>query len=184
MNLLKDIGSGAWQVLKTVAPTIAATASGPFAPLVGPLVAKIFGSADPKSIEPALLSATPEQLLALKQADNDLQVQLKQLGISEEKLAFDDTEGARSMNIQTKDPTAARLAWLIVGGFISISAILIGLFVLYPQRAALIDSAAWTMIGTLLGYFGSEAKQVAAFYFGSSADSQAKTATLSEIAKS
>ena len=184
MNLLKTLGSGAWQVLKTVAPTIADTAAGPFAPLVEPIMQKIFGTNDPAKLDTALTNATPEQLLALKQEDNRHAEWLVQAGISRDKLAYDDTASARSMNIQTKDGTPARLAWLIVGGFIGLSTLLIALFVMYPQRAALIDSAAWTMMGTLLGYFGSEAKQVAAFYFGSSADSQAKTATLSEIAKS
>lgn len=184
MNLLKDIGSGAWQVLKTVAPTLAATASGPFAPLVGPLVAKIFGSSDPKAVEPALLTATPEQLLALKQADNDLQVQLKQLGISEEKLAYDDTASARQMQMATKDPTASRLAWLLIVGFIVAGIGLAAAMIGWPQKIAAIPAAAWALIGTIFGYFAKGATQAETFYFGSSADSQAKTQTLSEIAKS
>lgn len=184
MNILKDIGSGALQVLKTVAPTLAATAAGPFAPLIAPLVAKVFGSNDPQALEPALLNATPDQLLALKKADNDLQVQLKQLGISEEKLAFDDTEGARAMQVATKDPTAGRLAWLVVGGFLIFSVGLAATMTLAPTKAAAIPAGAMALIGTVLGYLANEAKQAAAFYFGSSAGSQNKDAVLAEIAKS
>lgn len=184
MNLLKDIASGAWQVLKTVAPTVAATASGPFAPLVGPLVAKIFGSNDPKAVETGLLGATPEQLVALRQADNDLQIQLRQLGISEEKLAFDDTASARAMQMATKDPTAGRLAWLVIGGFLAFAIGMATMMTLAPEKAAAIPAGAMALIGTVLGYLANEAKQAAAFYFGSSAGSQAKDQTLAEIAKS
>jgi len=183
MNL-KTIGKDAWQVLQTVAPTLAATASGPFAPLVGPLVAKIFGSADPKALEPALLTATPEQLLALKQADDDLQIQLKQLGISEEKLAFDDTASARSMEVATKDATPGRLAWLLIGGFLGLAAFECGAMIFWPKQWAALPGDAMGLIGIIFGYLASEAKQAAGFYFGSSADSQDKTRTLSEIAKS
>lgn len=184
MNLLKDIASGAWQVLKTVAPTVAAAASGPFAPLVGPLVAKIFGSSDPKTVETGLLTATPDQLLALKKADEDFQIQLKQLGINEEKLAFDDTANARQMQMTAKDPTVGRLAWLVIGGFLFIAVIECAAMIAWPARWAAIPAGAVGLLGTIFGFLASEAKQAAAFYFGSSADSQAKTQTLSEIAKS
>jgi len=47
-----------------------------------------------------LLTATPDQLLALKKADSDLQVRLKELGIAEEKLTFDDMANARAMQVR------------------------------------------------------------------------------------
>ncbi len=184
MSVLSSIASGAWQVLKTVAPTIADTAVGPFAPLVDPIMKKIFGTNDPKVIEGSLLTATPDQLLALKQADNAHAEQLESLGIARDKLAFDDTASARQMQIVTKDPTAGRLAWLLIVGFLLVTiGMIIGLFG-WPDRAKLLLSGeAGLFFGTIFGYLSSEAKQATAFYFGGSESGQAKDATIASIAK-
>lgn len=183
MNL-KDIASGAWHILKTVAPTIADTAAGPFAPLVDPIVHAIFGTSDAKQVETALLNATPDQLLALRQADNAHAEKLAQLGIDRDKLGFDDTANARAMQVATKDPTAGRLAWLVILGFLLMaSGAIVGLFV-WPDRARLLLSGeAGLFFGTIFGYLSSEAKQATAFYFGSSEGSQTKDATIAAIAK-
>lgn len=183
MNLLKDIGAGAWQVLKTVAPTIADTAAGPFAPLVDPLIRKIFGTSEPAKVETALLSATPEQLLALKQAENEHQEQLVKLGIDRDKLSFEDTAGARAMQIAVKDPTVRQLAWLNVGGFLAVSIFLIVAAVVWPDQVAKVPATAWATLGTVFGYLAKSSSQTEAFYFGSSAGSQAKDVTIADIAK-
>lgn len=182
MNL-KDLASGALQVLKTIAPTIADTAAGPFAPLVDPLVRSLVGSTDPKQVSTALLNATPEQLTAWKQADDKHAEMLTQLGIDRDKLAFDDTANARQMQMATKDPTVRQIAWLNVGGFLAISiAMLISAFV-WPDHIAKVPAAAWAALGPLLGYLAKSAAQTEMFYFGSSAGSQAKDQTLADIAK-
>ncbi|MGI0134448.1 MAG: hypothetical protein ACREBW_05775 [Candidatus Micrarchaeaceae archaeon] len=184
MSFWTDLEKDAVQVIRTVAPTLAATAAGPFAPLVLPLIDKVFGTTDASAVNTALASATPAQLTALKQADVQLQEQLAQLGVQKDQLAYQDTASARAMQIATKDSTPGRLAWMLVGGFL---AIVIGeclTMTVWPKQWVLIPSDAAALMGTLLGYLANEAKQVAAFYFGSSADSQAKTQTLSEIAKS
>lgn len=184
MNLLKDIGAGALQVLKTVAPSIAATATGPFASLTLPIFQKLFGTNDSKAIETALAGATPEQLLALQQANKTHEENMEQLGISKDKLGFDDVANARSMAVQTRDPTAARLAWLIIGGFLVTSiAQLIGLMG-FADQINKIPPQGWLLIGNVSGYLANEAKQAAAFYFGSTAGSQAKDITIADIAKS
>jgi hypothetical protein len=182
MNL-KDIGNGAWQVLKTVAPTIAATAAGPFAPLVAPILQKIFDTTDVKSTEAALLTATPEQLLALKQADNTHLEKLEELGIERDKLSLDDLASARSMQVQTKDPTVRQMAWLNVGGFLAVSVFLIVAAVIWPEQVTKVPATAWATLGTVFGYLAKSASQTEAFYFGSSAGSQAKDVTIADIAK-
>lgn len=184
MSLLGSLASGALQVLKTVAPTIADTLAGPFAPLVDPIMQKLFGTTDAKKVSASLLSATPEQLLALKQADNAHAEQLTQLGIDRDQLIFTDTASARSMQVVLKDPTVARLAWLVIGGFLAVTAaVLVALFA-WPDRAKLLLSGeAGLFFGTIFGYLSSEAKQAAAFYFGSTAGSQAKDDTIAAIAK-
>lgn len=182
MNLLKDIGAGAWQVFKTVAPTMADTAAGPFAPLVDPIVRKVFGTSEPAKVEAALLNATPDQLLTLKNAESEHIETLTKLGIDRDKLGFDDVANARQMQIETKDPTVKQLAWLVVGGFIVFSLVLAGVTFIWPDKVAKVPIAAWTLLTTLLTFLAAESKQACAFFFGSTSGSQAKDATIASIA--
>lgn len=181
----KDLSAGALQVLKTVAPTILATATGPFAPLVAPVLAGIFGTkaADAKSLDTALLNATPDQILAARKAETDHIENLKKYGIQEEELGYNDLASARQMQIANKDPTVRRLAWLNIGGFLVTSLGLIAAFVFIPEKVAAIPKEAWAMIGSLLGILGKSSTQSETFYFGSSQGSQNKDATIADIAK-
>lgn len=175
MNL-GDIGSKALQVLRTVAPMLATAVGGPFGPLAGAAISAALGTAtgDSKAAETALLSATPDQLLALQKANQDFQVQMKQLGISEEKLVYDDIANARAREISVKDSTPRNLAYLIVG---------------FTGACIAATLAGWTktdsaLAGTLIGYLVAECRSALTYYFGSSQSSQNKDATLAEIAKS
>lgn len=191
MNLAKD----ALHVLGSVAPTIATAFGGP---LAGYAVTAIEGALGPdhpvsqaktaadkqKALEAALLGGDPRTLVALKKADQDFEARMAELGIERDKLVFNDLAGARSMQVQTKDPTVARLAWTIIGGFLVISLAQLVALVGFASEVNKVPPQGWLLIGNISGYLANEAKQVAAFYFGSSADSQRKTETLSEIAKS
>lgn len=170
-----NFGQKALQVLRTVAPTLATAALGPFGPLAGGLISAALGTAagDDKAAETALLTATPDQLLALTKANNDFQVQMKQLGITEEKLTFDDIANARAREIAVKDATPRNLAYLIIGFTgLCIAATLAGW--------TKVDSA---LAGTLIGYLVAESRSTLTYYFGSSQSSQNKDATIASIAK-
>lgn len=176
----------ALHILRTVAPTLADAALGPFGPLAAAAIHAALGTdpADPKAAETALLAATPDQLLALKKADQDFEIQIEKLGIEKAKLSFDDTAGARAMQMAVKDPTVARLAWLVIGGFLLISMVELAAMLVWPDKINSLPQGAWMLIGTVLGYLANESKQAGAFYFGSSAGSQAKDRTISDLAKS
>lgn len=53
----------------------------------------------------------------------------------------------------------------------------------WPDQTNRISTAAWTLLTSLLTFLAAEAKQAGAFFFGSTAGSQAKDAALVEIAK-
>jgi hypothetical protein len=171
-----NLGQKALQVLKTVAPTLALGALGPFGPLAAAAIHAVLGTSTDEQAETALLTATPEQLLALKKAENDFQIQIKTLGIAEEKLSFDDLASARAREVAVKDSTPRQMAWLIVGGSIALGVATVAGFTTK-------DPAAATMVGTVIGYVFGEAKQVLSYYFGSSSGSAAKTDTINKIAE-
>lgn len=168
-------GDKALQVLRTVAPMLATATLGPFGPLAATAISAALGTptGDTKAAEAALLNATPDQLLALKKADQDFQERMKELGIEEEKLVYDDIANARSREIAVKDSTPRNLAYLIIGFTgLCIAATLAGW--------TKVDSA---LAGTLIGYLVAESRSTLTYFFGSSQSSQNKDATIASIAK-
>ena len=168
-----NFGQTALQVLKTVAPTLALAVGGPFGPLAAAAIHAALGSTDQASAEQALVNATPDQLLALKKADQDFAIRMKELGIAEEKLAFDDTANARAREMTVKDATPHILAYAITLGFFGV----LGYLVVYGKP----DTGGDVML-VLMGALGTAWTGIIQYYFGSSAGSAAKTDTINKIA--
>jgi hypothetical protein len=162
------------QVLKTVAPTIALAVGGPFGSIAAAALNAALGTSDPKAAEAALVNATPDQLLALKKADQDFQIQMKSLGIAEEKLAYDDIANARGREIVVKDKTPMILAFAITIGFFSTL-----MFMLFKGTPAVGGEALLVLLGSLATAWAG----VVTYFFGSSAGSATKDKTISDIAK-
>lgn len=171
MNLAQD----ALHVLQTVAPTIARATLGPFGGLAATALSAILGTppGDADAASTALLSATPDQLLAIKKAEQDFQVQMKTLGIAQDKLVYDDIASARAMETATRDSTPKYLAYLITAGFFGTL-----LFMLVNGKPAVGGDALLVMLGSL----GTAWAGVVSFYFGSSLGSQKKDTALAAAA--
>lgn len=170
-----SFGSKALQVLRTVAPELALALGGPFGPIASAAVSVALGTpaGDDKAAEAALLSATPEQLLALQNSRQAFMAQMKQLGIEEQKLVYDDVANARGRESAVKDSTPKILAYLTTFGFFS--AFIGCLFVSIPESSKAI-------IFTMIGSLGTVWINQQGYYFGSSAGSAAARDTLSKIA--
>ncbi len=159
-----------WKSLvNSVAPVIGLALGGP----AGGIAAKALSNsllgkddATDKELSQAMLGATPDQLLALKQADIDFNVKIEELGIDLEKIASEDRANARDREIKTGDKTPKILASVIVVGFFSVLATMA--FVSIPETAQ-------APINILLGALTAMLTQVGNYYFGSSAGSQRKT---------
>lgn len=176
MNLLKSAG----QVLETMAPTIATAVGGPFAGMAITKLEALFGI-DPSTpledkqtaIEQGLLTANPDQLLALKKADQDFQATMTKLGVDKEALELGDVANARAMQMATKDSTPRILSYLLLAFTgIMISATMFGW-----------SKADSVLAGTMIGYLVSETKAMMQFWFGTTRGSQDKDATIASIAK-
>jgi hypothetical protein len=166
----------ALQVLKTVAPTIAMAVGGPFGPLAATAISVALGTpeGDTKAAETALLSATPDALHALRKSEQDFTVRMRELGISEEKLVYDDIANARTREVAVRDSTPAILAYAVTVGFFGTLA-----FLLWHGKPETGGDALLVMLGALGGAWAS----IVAYYFGSSSSSARKDATISQIAK-
>jgi len=152
--------------LAAVAPLLGTAVGGPFGALAGQAVAVALGtsSTDEADLSAALQKATPEQLLALKQADNQFKLDMAKLGFRPEELEVEDRKSARDSYSATKDNMVPGLAFVVVGGFVAtIAGVLFG--------NVKVDGA---LAGALVGYLTGAATQVLAFYFGSSKGSKTK----------
>lgn len=162
------------KLVGTVAPTLATALGGPLAGMATKAIAAaVLGNenATEREIQTALTNATPETLLALKRADQEFAVKMKELDIDLEKVYSADRDSARNREIQTKDSWTPRiLAAVVISGFFYSVWMVLGY-----QSDAFKDPLTATLAGTLIGYVSAKADTIIAYYFGSSASSARKT---------
>jgi hypothetical protein len=167
-----------WKTLVgTVAPWIGTALGGPLGGAAVGAVADALGLSDKTeaSIKAALSGVTPEQMLAMKTADQMFAVKMQELGYADLErlaaLAADNTKDARAMQTATRSQIPAVLAVLITFGFFGI---LIGM--LRGDLTATDNQALLIMLGALGAAWGA----VVNFFFGSTAESGRKTELLAQ----
>lgn len=170
-----------WQsitgVLATVAPGLATALGGP---LAGAAVGVIIKALDLPSDTPAdqvasmVSKADPATLLALKNADQQFQADMRKLDIDLDRLANDDRASARDRQVKTGDRTPAVLAYAVTVGFFGVLGGM--MFGLTPDKGA---EALLVMLGALGGAWTS----VVGYYFGSSCGSKQKTDAMAAMVK-
>jgi len=155
------------KTLQAVAPILGTALGGPLGGVAGTAIASALGvpdATDEAALAAAMQKATPDQLLALKQADNQFRLDMKKLDLRPDELEVDDRKSAREAYSATKDSMVPLIAFVVIGGFIAmVGGILFG--------NVKVESA---LAGTLIGYMSAKAEQVLAFYFGSSKGSKNK----------
>jgi hypothetical protein len=157
--------------LKQIAPTIATALGGPLAGMAVSAISKAIGVDEAKVGD--LISnnkLTADQIAQVKLAEIELQKQAQELGLNFEKLEVEDRKSARDMQATTRSMMPPLLASAVTIGFFSIMVMMF-----FNQ----IDSANPAIL-MMLGSLGTAWTGIIAYYFGSSAGSQAKTDLLSK----
>ena len=156
--------------LKTIAPTIATALGGPLAGMAVSAVAKAIGCS-PDEVQDVISSGklTSEQVASIQLAELELKKQAQSMNLDFAKLLAEDKKSARDMQIATKSWIPALLAVFVTIGFFGI---LLGLMTDHFKTS----DALMLMLGSLATAWTG----VMAFYFGSSASSQAKTELLAK----
>lgn len=115
-----------------------------------------------------------DQLLALKKADQEFQLQMKQLDINDletlEKMSVEDRKSARDRQIQIKDVTPQILAYLALAVWGTMNGFL--LYMAYRGRSLPTDMS--PIIMRVLGTMDALMGMAFAFFFGTSASSRSK----------
>ena len=165
-------------LVRTVAPTIATAVGGPLAGMATRAISEaLLGK--PDGVEDELIeaakNATPEQLLALKKAEQDFVIRMRELDVDLEKISNEDRSSARSREIQLKDITPKVLAGFITLGYFGV--------LFWMLRFGLPQGGASEALLVMLGALGTAWTGVVAYYFGSSAGSRDKNDTINKMMK-
>jgi hypothetical protein len=156
------------ETLEKLAPTVASALGSPVAGMaISGLESALGVSGDDiqKTIETNKLTA--EQVAAIQQAEIALKAKAQELGLDFAKLSNDDRASARDMQKNVKSWIPPFLAASVTVGFFGI---LVALMSGKIEQAAEVD--------IMLGSLGTAWTGIIAFYFGSSAGSQAKDAAI------
>lgn len=167
-----------WQSLvKTVAPWIGTALGGPLGGMAVEAVAGALGIGEKTTdaVKQALSGVTPEQMLALKKADQDFALQMQALGFKQvtdlEALAAGDRKDARGMQVAVRSPVPAILSLSVTLGYFGI---LVGMM---TDTLHVSDSQALLI---MLGSLGTAWTGVMAFWFGTTRASEVKTEMLAQ----
>jgi len=158
--------------LKMIAPTLATAVGGPFGAMAYGVLAKVMDitpEAAQQTIETGKLTA--EQIASVQLAEIEIKAKAQELGLDFAKVAADDRKSAREMQTATRSLLPPILAVMVTLGFFGI---LIGMM----TNTFTTSDALLLMLGSL----GTAWTGIIAFYFGSSAGSQAKNELLGKAA--
>jgi hypothetical protein len=152
--------------LKQIAPTIATALGGPLAGMAVSAISKAIG-VDESKVQDLISDnkLTADQVAQIKLAEIELQKQAQELGLNFEKLAVDDRKSAREMQATTRSMMPPILASAVTIGFFGI------VVMMFFNQVDSNNPAILMMLGSL----GTAWTGIIAYYFGSSAGSQAKT---------
>lgn len=163
-----------WKALvSTVAPALGTALGGPLGGLAVKAIGDALGlsEATEEAISTAISGARPEDLLKLKQADQQFTKDMKALDVDLERIAAGDRDSARRREVETKDRTPAWLAAGVTAGFFGVLG-----FLLWNGKPTAGGDALLVMLGSL----GTAWTAIISYYYGSSAGSKAKDQALAK----
>jgi hypothetical protein len=157
--------------LKQIAPTIATALGGPLAGMAASAISKAVG-VEPDQVQDMIANnkLSAEQIAQVKLAEIELQKQAQELGLNFAKLEVEDRKSAREMQATTRSMMPPILAGAVTVGFFAIMTLM------FFNKVDSNNPAILMMLGSL----GTAWTGIIAYYFGSSAGSQAKTDLLSK----
>ena len=171
--------SGWRDVVRSVAPTIATALGGPLAgAATAALSDKLLGKPDAsqQDIQKVLEGTlSPDNLLKLKQAEQDFQAKMAEIGVDLERIAEQDRESARNRQVALKDWVPSALALALAASFFVL---------LFLMLTRTIPDANKDAFNILLGMLGGSLATVMTYYFGSSSGSAKKDETLAKALQS
>jgi len=164
------LSNKAKEIIKVVAPTLGAGLGGPLGGLAGKIIADVVTGGKPSDLDEAILTQSPETLLALKRAELEFQTRLEELGIEREKIEVQDRTSAREMAKVNMKPQMV-LSTVFIGGYF-------GIFLSMLVGTIELGQDEMVMVNVLMGVLTAGIPAILAFWFGSTAGSAVKSQLL------
>lgn len=162
--------------IKSILPTIARALGGPLAGLAVDVVGQALGLSEPTQEKIEELLRGPlngDQIVALKIAENNLVVKLKELDIRLDELEVQDRTSARDREVKAGGVTTSGIAWVVVSAFV----IMVFCILFMPDKIHM-DTV---LVGTVIGYLSAKSEQILSYYFGSSRGSDDKSQIIANM---
>lgn len=149
-------------IVKTVAPVLGTALGGPLGGMAVKAIGDALGLSDAteEAISSAITGAKPEDLLKLKQADQQFAKDMKALDVDLVRIAAGDRDSARKREVDTKDWTPKILAFVIVVTWGGVQWYLLRHVIHEDMRE---------LVMRVLGTLDASLMLVLAYYFGASA---------------
>ena len=171
-------------VVGKFAPLAGTLIGGPAGAAIGSLIAATLGAEVTPDAIHAAIASDPQAALKLAQWEGDNKVKLQAMMYShaDNIIAADtaaiqadvaDRDSARKREVSVRDRTPAVLAAVVVIASVALGASVVSGYVTH-------DPAQSILVGTVVGYVFSEAKQVLSYYFGSSSSSDRQTEIIAQ----
>lgn len=163
--------------LKTIAPWIATALGGPLGGIAIDMATQALGVSDKTAdgLKKALAGVSAEDMLKLKQAEQDFQAKMTELGYKNiadlEAIAAGDRKSAREMQMTTRSRIPAILSVIVTLGYFGLLLGMLGGWLKVSDSQALL-----LMLGSLTTGWGV----VMAYWFGSTSGSVAKSELLAK----
>jgi hypothetical protein len=151
------------------APSLAQALGGPLAgAAVAQLSKAIFGApdGDEELLSEMLAGASPQHLIALKKAEQEFAIALREASLEGRRIDAGDRANARQRQIVMSDWTPSALGALIILGFFAVLGVMV---------ARKMPPGAETEFSIMLGALATMTAAVVNYFFGSSAGSKEKT---------
>lgn len=185
-------------IIKRIAPIAGSLIGSPVAGMAIAAIGEAIGMSQPtvERVASAIQSGslTPEQLIAVRTADDALKVRLAEIGLDYKKIDAEteraylaDVQDARHTNAGDRGVFWLGMTILAVYAAVLAAALAGAYWLLVKGDLKSMDvgtvAATFTLIGTIVGYIASDAKQVVGYYFGSSKGSNDNRAALGDAVK-
>ena len=164
------------RAIAKTAPQIAEQLGGPLAGAAVAAIARaIFGreDVDETAIADAVEKITGDQLVALRRAENEFRIAIRQAALEEARIDAGHRASPPDRRAKMKDWTPSALGAFIIAGFFATLGVMV---------ARKLPAGAETEFSIMLGALATMTAAVVNYFFGSSAGSREKTLLLTGVA--
>ena len=176
------------EVIGALAPGLASAFGGPLAGIAAKVIAdKVLGR--PEATEEEVIEAlssgslTGEQILALKTAEQQFQIDLEKIDAAREAAAMADTASARQQTVALAE-AGSNIAWapVIISTVITVGFFAAVYMIVFVDRSW--DERVANLLLVLFGALTAEFSRVGSYWLGSSAGSKRSGDAVRKIAES